>query len=285
MAKSKLSKLRAAAVEARWNRTRPLATMPADAMECILITVFDRWERGEDALLPSLLACKRINAALRRVARARGQPLEACCVCGDPSPHSRFPMLLPCGHTLCHACIHGVVRAQAVRSADAVHAPCPMCRMLATHAHETVCLRCADDHWVVAPRARAPLLGLMPLTQAVKDQLERLEAARLDLACLRDVDRHVAASRTPGDGGVTAWWARIASALILQDNCGQMPRGLRRGGRITATRIGQTAQSALNASADPVFRACAARDERTTDVVFRELQRRAALGSVWFVQE
>lgn len=270
---------------------RSLEDQPDDVLQCIITYHLKHADMKHGKKVKpwgDLAVSKRLHALVRACLSACEGVLAddyECSVCWEKFGAVRPPHVLACNHAFCRACLVGHVRTQGGLSAAGVGVECPLCRTFNTEVVEARgMIPCGGGPITLLPVRCIALEHMSMYTLRDQHAVESQLAAQLDadaLATLRvAIQRHM--RKEMGGGGERVWWSCLASSLLRQDGGGRA--GLREGAVISDSRIGRCGTFALQRSLDPVYVRCAAAEERTHDVAWRELCRRASTGGLKYTR-
>ena len=163
-------------------------------------------------------------------------------------------------------------------------ARCPICREFVTEAMECKSMLPATPSQPITLLPARPLV-LEHLSLYAKQEQWAMEtqlAARMDAHALHVLRESVSTymRKEVGGGGQCVWWSCFASELLRHEFGGRPPRGVKEGDVLSSALVGRSACYALRLCRDPVYVRCVANDERTADVAWREVCRRACMGSL-----
>lgn len=113
-----------------------------------------------------------------------------------------------------------------------------------------------------------------------RDREEGMEAARRDRAAFEELQQALATAQPPVE--VDVWWCTIgAEVAVLSGSCeARQLQGLANHVGMLSARQVSVSLEVLSLASDDILRRCMGVDERTADVVIRELERRAREGSL-----
>ena len=249
--------------------------LPEDALVCVCIhlppedvrvalCVSWRWRKAAKLALCTAIASTVPLPIL-------DAPMECPC-CWEPMDRVRLPCAFAaCTHAICYPCAHGLALE---RSADGVLVACPLCRTMTRGVHVSEPLlggkRCALLRG--AFKCASTLRGLRRMDLHV---LESAEAVRLDREALEVLHERV----VERGHSWAEWWKFVARQATLAQRAGER-RGLQRESGL-AGAVREVGFTALRMVDDASLRECVAADERTLDVVTRELLRRSEARLLW----
>jgi hypothetical protein len=211
---------------------------------------------------------------------------KVCIVCLEAYTTLTPPVLLTCKHSLCQPCALRVARSQPIRSAEGMMMPCPQCRTLSLTVSGCGWLPAEEPGQIrLIEHTAVPVGGLTAYTRRTIEALENVEAARLDRIA-NDALNAAVAKAMHGKGGPSLWWSRLGTSLVKHDRGGKALLARMIGSQVTRKRVGECAAFSLRqvGRRDPVYEMCAAKDERTHDVAWRQLLARAEMGNVRYVE-
>ena len=211
----------------------------------------------------------------------------ACPICMNPfSSLCRPTVMLSCSHAHCYGCIakHGL--SHGMTTCDSVLVACPLCRTMSTGVQ--VCGMAGGVAWT-GKGSRVLLPGVvvgfadirrMQHPRVERDREEGMEAERRDRAAFEALQHALAAAEPALD--VDVWWCTLGAEVALLSGsltAGQL-RGLANHLRPLSARQVSVGIEVLSLASDDILRRCLSVEERTADVVLRELERRARGGGL-----
>ena len=287
--KSKASKKGKVGAAKRWHTPQKL---PDDIMRMIFsIYIKKVWPQTEP--LSMLLVSKASHGLAVNVLLEMPRPVDRqrlaipytepqCGVCAESFGTARPPtVMLACeaAHLFCWDCIAHHSLTNAIRSADErAMVACPLCRQYSSGLQ--VCGRAGliEGARVLLP-ARVVSFACIRAKQhgrAQRDREESYEAERRDAMAMRELQQALTAACEP----VGEWWSTVAAEVALLGGAcgsGKLRALAERRGTISAAAVA-VSLSLVSAVRDAVLIKCLRSDERTADVVLRELARRANRG-------
>ena len=213
----------------------------------------------------------------------------ACAICLNPFSSLCHPtVMLSClgPHAHCYGCIakHGL--SHGMTTCDSVLVACPLCRTMSTGVQ--VCGMAGGVAWT-GKGSRVLLPGVVVGFAAIRrmqhprverDREEGMEAERRDRAAFEALQHALAAAEPALD--VDVWWCTLGAEVALLSEsltAGQL-RGLANHVGALSARHVSVGIEVLSLASDDILRRCLSVEERTADVVLRELERRARGGGL-----
>jgi chemotaxis protein histidine kinase CheA len=213
----------------------------------------------------------------------------ACGICGDPfSSLCRPTVMFSCSrpHVHCWECIAKHSLGNSKTTCDGlVLVECPICRMLSSGVQ--VCGMAGGMAGMGMSRVLLPgdVVGFADirrkqLGRKERDREEGMEAERRDRAAFEALQQALATAQPPVE--VDVWWCTIgAEVAVLSGSCeARQLQGLANHVGTLSARQVSVSLEVLSLASDDILRRCMGVDERTADVVIRELERRAREGSL-----
>ena len=213
----------------------------------------------------------------------------ACAICLNPFSSLCHPtVMLSCSgpHVHCYGCIakHGL--SHGMTTCDSVVVACPLCRSMSTGVQ--VCGMAGGVAWpgkgsrVLLPGVVVGFADIrrMQHPRVERDREEGMEAERRDRAAFEALQHALAAAEPALD--VDVWWCTLGAEVALLSGsitAGQL-RGLANHLRPLSARQVSVGIEVLSLASDDILRRCLSVEERTADVVLRELERRARGGGL-----
>jgi chemotaxis protein histidine kinase CheA len=210
----------------------------------------------------------------------------ACGICGDPfSSLCRPTVMLSCSrpHVHCWECIAKHSLGNSETTCDGLVVSCPICRICSSGLQ--VCGMAGGLAGMGMSRVLLPgdVVGFADirrkqLGRKERDREEGMEAERRDRAAFEALQQALATAQPPVE--VDVWWCTMgAEVAVLSGSC--EPRQLQglanHVGTLSARQVSVSSE-VLSLASDDILRRCMGVEERTADVVHRELQRRALEG-------
>ena len=276
-----------------------LRMLPEELLE--IIFNYMRLERGQTNSMTKTLEVSRswrrlsVQAMLHAPCPEGRQPHAvnigadaACGICGDPfSSLCRPTVMLSCSrpHVHCCECIakHSLGNSETI--CDGLVVSCPICRICSSGLQ--VCGMAGGMAGMGMSRVLLPgdVVGFADncrkqLGRKERDREEGMEAERRDRAAFEALQQALATAQPPVE--VDIWWCTIgAEVAVLSGSCeARQLQGLANHVGTLSARQVSVSLEVLSLASDDILRRCMGVDERTADVVIRELERRAREGSL-----
>jgi hypothetical protein len=214
----------------------------------------------------------------RQPLAVRAGPDAACGLCYEPfCGVRRATVLVACqtAHTFCWECVakHSI-HGGGERSCDALLVMCPMCRMRSSGVQ--VCGRAGlgEGVRVLLPGdvVEFACIHRKQWPRQYRDREEGYESRRRDEVADAALQRALVAAQVDVD----AWWSTLGAEVALVSGACSAAQ-LHRVASLSATQVAVSIHL-LSHVRDEVLQSRLGSDERTADVVIRELERRAGGG-------
>ena len=275
-----------------------LRMLPEELLE--IIFNYMMLERGQTHSMTQTLEVSRswhrltVQAMLRTPPPEGRQPLAMnfvsacpCAICYNPfSSVCRPTVMLGCEgpHAHCWDCIAKHSLCNSERTCEGQFVSCPICRM-----HSSGVQACGMAGGMTGkgkgPRVLLPgsVVGFAEIRRKQhgrkeRDREEGMEAERRDRYAFEALQQALATAQPPLD--VDLWWCTLGAevAVLSESLTARQLQGLANHvGTLSARHVSVNIE-VLSLARDDILRRCLGVEERTTDVVHRELERRAREG-------
>ena len=188
-------------------------------------------------------------------------------------------------HVYCWECIAKHSLGNSETTCYGLVVSCPICRICSSGVQ--VCGMAGGMAGMGMSRVLLPgdVVGFADirrkqLGRKERDREEGMEAERRDRAAFEALQQALATAQPPVE--VDVWWCTIgAEVAVLSGSCeARQLQGLANHVGTLSARQVSVSLEVLSLASDDILRRCMGVDERTADVVIRELERRAREGSL-----